>query len=216
LLDRCHLLIRLGSTEGVVLRASDSSHQNSFFTVYNFVTTRVLCFYQNSSEDFLSAFEHFCDHFRAPPRSPALFSYISSCSNNVFAREAFKKQKAALVTCKGGSQTQAIKRMLAGLPYSAQTYSPSPYFDQSLFHFDEKLISASDRHKPCVEHPIKFILRRRPNVLKFKINPGLESANPDARIKRVATYAFHPFLPFAISVQQTFMQPSVVNFHFRK
>lgn len=38
--------------------------------------------------------------------------------------------------------------------------------------FVVQLISSTDRHKPCMEHPIKFISRRRPNTLKFKINPG--------------------------------------------
>lgn len=42
---------------------------------------------------------------------------------------------------------------------------------QSLF----QLISSIDRHKPCAEHPIKFISRRRPNTLKFKINPGMQA-----------------------------------------
>lgn len=35
-----------------------------------------------------------------------------------------------------------------------------------------QLISAIDRHKPCMEHPIKFLSRRRPNCLKFKLSPG--------------------------------------------
>lgn len=105
---------------------------------------------------------------------------------------------------------QVVKRTLAALPYNSQSQSPSAYFDQYLFHYDEKvqmssllstyiiyhsilyscgsfcgflqcdnvmlfvvqLISSTDRHKPCMEHPIKFISRRRPNTLKFKINPG--------------------------------------------
>ena len=46
LLDRSHLLLRLGSAAAVPLRSSDSVHHNSFFVVYNFVTTEVLGFYQ--------------------------------------------------------------------------------------------------------------------------------------------------------------------------
>ena len=45
---------------------------------------------------------------------------------------------------------------------------------------------------------------------------GVEAGASDRRVKRVASYVFHPFLPFAISVQQAFMQPNVVNFYFRK
>lgn len=34
---------------------------------------------------------------------------------------------------------QFVKKMLASLPFSCQSLSPSPYFDQSLFRFDEKV-----------------------------------------------------------------------------
>lgn len=36
-----------------------------------------------------------------------------------------------------------------------------------------QLISAADRHRQSTDHPIKFILRRPPYTLKFKIKPGL-------------------------------------------
>ncbi|KAJ7562174.1 hypothetical protein O6H91_03G057500 [Diphasiastrum complanatum] len=35
-----------------------------------------------------------------------------------------------------------------------------------------QVISATDRHKPCMENAIKFMSRQKPNLLKFKINPG--------------------------------------------
>lgn len=35
-----------------------------------------------------------------------------------------------------------------------------------------QLISAADRHRHSTEHPIKFISRRQPHILKFKIKPG--------------------------------------------
>jgi de-etiolated-1 len=34
---------------------------------------------------------------------------------------------------------QFVKKMLASLPFSCQSQSPSPYFDQSLFRFDDKV-----------------------------------------------------------------------------
>jgi de-etiolated-1 len=108
-----------------------------------------------------------------------------------------------------------VKRALALLPFNCQSLSPSAYFDQSIFHYDEKLISAAERHKPCMEHPIKFISRKKTNALRFKIQPGPEGGSGDGRAKRVASYVFHPILPFAISIQQTYMQPPVINFHFR-
>ncbi|CAM8980586.1 unnamed protein product [Rhodiola kirilowii] len=46
---------------------------------------------------------------------------------------------------------------------------------------------------------------------------GSEAENVDARTKKVSSFLFHPFLPLALSVQQTlFLQPSVVNIHFRR
>ena len=43
------------------------------------------------------------------------------------------------------SSAQAVKRSLCVLPYSPQSLSDSPYLDQALFSYDEKVISASDR-----------------------------------------------------------------------
>ncbi|XP_073385052.1 light-mediated development protein DET1 isoform X3 [Physcomitrium patens] len=216
-LDRCHLLVKFGSVNGVVLRNSETSHQIAFLAVYNMETTEILSFYQqNSSEELLQLVEQYWDHFRMVPQNPQYMRFISSYANNGFAREQLRKQKAACLSGKAGSYAQSIKRTLASLPHNSQSQSPSAYFDQYLFHYDEKLISSTDRHKPCAEHPIKFVSRRRPNLLKFKINPGLELGSNDGHIKRVASYLFHPIYPFAISVQQSFMQTSIVNFHFRR
>lgn len=215
-LDRYHLLIKFGSVDGVVSHNLDTSHQTAFFVIYNFESTEILGFFQNSSEELLQLFEHYYDHFRVAPSYPSYMRFISSYSNNKSAREQFRKQKAACNNTKPGGYAQVIRRTLASLPCNAQSHSPSAYFDQSLFHFDEKLISAMDQYKPCMEHPIKFISRRKPNALKFKINPGLEFGPGDGRVKRVASFIFHPIFPFAISVQQAFMQPAVVNFHLRR
>ncbi|XP_060197461.1 light-mediated development protein DET1 isoform X7 [Lycium barbarum] len=112
---------------------------------------------------------------------------------------------------------QFVKKMMASLPFSCQSQSPSPYFDQSLFRFDEKLISAIDRHRQSTDHPIKFISRRQPNILKFKMKPGPEAGSTDGRTKKICSFLFHPILPLALSVQQTlFLQASVVNIHFRR
>lgn len=46
---------------------------------------------------------------------------------------------------------------------------------------------------------------------------GPEAGNMDGRTKKISSFLFHPFLPFALSIQQTlFLQPSVVNIHFRR
>uniref|UniRef100_A0A7C9FIW4 Light-mediated development protein DET1 n=1 Tax=Opuntia streptacantha TaxID=393608 RepID=A0A7C9FIW4_OPUST len=112
---------------------------------------------------------------------------------------------------------QFVKKTLASLPFTCQSQSPSPYFDQSLFRFDEKLISATDRHRQSTDHPIKFISRRQPKIPKFKIKPGPEAGSLDARTKKISSFLFHPNLPLVISIQQTmFFQSPVVNIHFRR
>nr|CAD1837241.1 unnamed protein product [Ananas comosus var. bracteatus] len=208
-LDRHHLLIKFGSVDGGVSRSTDQ--HLAFFVVYNMETTEIVSFYQNSSEEMYSLFEQFCDHFHANSRSSFHANFISSHSNNIHALD-----QLCSIKTKASNASQFVKKMMTSLPYTCQSQSPSPYFDLSLFRYDEKLISATDRHRHASEHPIKFISRRQPNVLKFKIKPGPEAGGWDARPKRISSFLFHPFLPLALSVQQTLMQPTVVNIHFRR
>ncbi|PKI56848.1 hypothetical protein CRG98_022806 [Punica granatum] len=207
-LDRHHLLIKFGSVDGWLSRNAD--HHPAFFAVYNMETTEIVAFYQNSSEELYQFFEQFCDHFHVASGTPLYMRFISSQSNNIHALEQLKSIKA-----KANSFPQFVKKMLGSVAYTCQSQSPSPYFDQSLFRFDEKLISATDRNRLSTDHPIKFITRRRPCTLKFKIKPGPEAGNADTRTKRIS-FLFHPFLPLALSIQQTpYLQPSV-NIHFRR
>lgn len=209
-LDRHHLLIKFGSVDGAVSRNADN--HPAFFAVYNMESTEIVAFYQMSSEELYVLFEQFCDHFHVPSKSSPYMNFISSHSNNIHALEQLKNSKN-----KATSFSLFVKKVLASLPFNCQSQSPSPYFDQSLFRFDEKLISAADRHRQSTDHPIKFILRRPPHTLKFKIKPGPEAGVTDCRTKRISSFLFHPVLPLALSVQQTlFLQPAIVNIHFRR
>ncbi|XP_073106300.1 light-mediated development protein DET1 isoform X2 [Elaeis guineensis] len=208
-LDRHHLLIKFGSVDGGVARSTDQ--HPAFFAVYNMETTDIVAFYQNSSEELYSLFEQFYDHFHANSRNSLHTSFISSHSNNIHALD-----QLWCIKNKANSISQFVKKMMTSLPCTCQSQSPSPYFDLSLFRYDEKLISATVRHRHSTEHPIKFISRRQPNMLKFKIKPGPEAGGSDGRPKRISSFLFHPYLPFALSIQQTYMQPTVVNIHFRR
>ncbi|PSS01565.1 Light-mediated development protein [Actinidia chinensis var. chinensis] len=209
-LDRHHLLIKFGSVDGGMSRNAD--HHPAFFAVYNMETTEVIAFYQNSAEEIYFLFEQYCDHFHSTSKNSLSMNFISSHSNNIHALEQLRCNKN-----KASSFSQFVKKMLASLPFNCQSQSPSPYFDQSLFRFDEKLISAIDRHRQSTDHPIKFIARRQPCSLKFKIKPGPEAGSTDSRTKKISSFLFHPILPLALSVQQTlFLQSSVVNIHFRR
>ncbi|XP_044509672.1 light-mediated development protein DET1 isoform X2 [Mangifera indica] len=202
-LDRHHLLIKV---------SRNADQHTAFFFVYNMETTEVIAFYQNSADELYFLFEQFCDHFHATTRNAMYMNFISSHSNNIYALEQLRSIKN-----KAGSFPQFVKKMLASLPFSCQLQSPSPYFDQSLFRYDEKLISSTDRHRQSTDHPIKFISRRQPHTLKFKIKPGPEAGTIDTRTKRYSSFLFHPFLPLALSIQHNwFLQPSYVNIHFRR
>lgn len=211
-LDRQHLLIKFGSVDGGMSRNADHHTHTSFFAVYNMETTEFITFYQNSAEELYLLFEQFCDHFHTTSKNSLSMNFITSHSNNIYALEQLRCNKS-----KANGFQQFVKKMLASLPINCQSQSPSPYFDQSLFRYDEKLISATDRHRQSTDHPIKFITRRQPYSLKFKIKPGPEAGSTDGRAKKISSFLFHPILPLALSIQQTlFLQPSVVNIHFRR
>jgi len=212
LLDEEHLLIKYASDDVVTLRSYEPNSQQSFFVVYNFKTTEVLAVYENTSEELLQIFEDFCDSFR----NCSLNSdsrYTSSPSNNVYANLIQQRFKQTIISAKNGGPSEARKRVLAQLPISAQSYSPSPLLDLSLFSYDEKWVSVMERPKACGEHPIRFY-GRECGLLKFKIYAGVQGRNPPPQARRLVAFTFHPTDPFAISVQRTNLE-YVVNFHVR-
>ena len=154
LLDENHLLIKYASEDVVTLRISDPNSQPSFFVVYNMVTTEVLAVYENTSERLLDLFENFCDLFRnATLHCEAQFT--CSASSNLHARQIQQRFKQTIINAKFGGHTEAVKRLLAQLPISAQSYSSSPYLDLSLFSYDDKWVSVMERPKACGDHPIR-------------------------------------------------------------
>lgn len=141
-----------------------------------------------------------------------------------------------IVAARGGGIVEATKRLLSQLPISAQSYSNSPYLDLSLFSYDDKWVSMLERPKgtlfdiqfncfiskiiiiiqkqisACGEYPIRFFARDS-GLLKFRIYPGLQDRRTQPG-RRLVAFTFHPFEPFAISVQRI-DNDYVVNFHIR-
>ena len=68
----------------------------------------------------------------------------------------FKSAKQVPTFSVFSGHTEAVKRLLAQLPISAQSYSSSPYLDLSLFSYDDKWVSAMERPKACGDHPIRY------------------------------------------------------------
>ena len=154
LLDETHVLIKYASEDMVTLRVGDPNSQPSFFVVYDMISTEVIAVYENTSDGLLHLFENYCDLFRnatlecEPP-------FMCSTSNNIHARQIHKRFKQTIINAKFGGHTEAVKRLLAQLPISAQSYSSSPYLDLSLFSYDDKWVSVMERPKTCGDHPIR-------------------------------------------------------------
>ncbi|KAF8974836.1 acid phosphatase det1 [Entomortierella lignicola] len=171
-LDESTLLIKFGKVDCVVGRPVDSTYQTAFFVFYDIHSTEILAVYDNASEEFLRLYEAWADHFCATAYTTAgkdKRHYSSTCSNNIYAKDHLKKTQYGMRHARNGGTAQAVKRSLCVLPYSPQSLSDSPYLDQALFSYDEKVISASDRQRPCQDFPIKFYLRGS-GELRFKIH----------------------------------------------
>lgn len=66
---------------------------------------------------------------------------------------------------------------------------------------------------PVFSPPTRFYARDS-GLLKFKIQAGLLGRPVNHAVRRLVAFTFHPFEPFAISVQRTNAE-YVVNFHMR-
>lgn len=128
-----------------------------------------------------------------------------------FVASVSPRFKQTIVNARYGGQTEAVRRLLAQLPISSQSYSNSPYLDLALFSYDDKWVSVLERPKACGDYPIRFYARDS-GLLKFKIYAGLQGRNAPPAARRLVAFTFHPYDPFAISVQRTNAE-YVVNFH---
>jgi de-etiolated-1 len=98
-------MIKLASEDVVTLRSSEPNSQQSFFVVYNMLTTEILAVYENTSQQLLEIFEDFCDMFR----NSCLNSdarYTSSPSNNIFANLSQQRFKQTIISAKNGEAHQ--------------------------------------------------------------------------------------------------------------
>lgn len=155
LLDENHLLIKYASEGVVTLNVTDLNSQPSFFVVYNIMTTEIVSVFENTSEELLTLFENFCDQFRnATLQCEAQFA--CSTSSNLYARQIHQRLKQTIINAKYGGYTEAVRRLLAQLPISSQSYSGSPYLDLALFSYDDKWVSVMERPKSCGDHPIRY------------------------------------------------------------
>ncbi len=154
LLDENHLLIKYACEDVVTLKVVDPNSHPSFFVIYNMATTEVEAVFENNSETLLELFEQYSDSFRnALPGNNVQFT--CSTSSNIHARYNQRRFKHTIINAKYGGHTESVKRLLAQVPISSQSYSSSPYLDLSLFSYDDKWVSVMERPKACGDHPIR-------------------------------------------------------------
>ena len=156
LLDESHLLIKYASEEVVTLRVPDPNSPPSFFVLYNLQTTELLAVYENTCEQLLELFENFTDLFRNAMLH-AEVPFNCSASSNIYARQLMQRFKVSIENAIFGGPTEAVKRLLAQLPISSQSFSSSPYLDLALFSYDDKWMSLMERPKACGDHPIRYV-----------------------------------------------------------
>ena len=120
LLDENHLLLKYANEEVITLRLSDLNSPPSLFVVYNMSTSCVIAVFENTSEELLQLFESFCDFFRNSSNRNQL---ICSPSNNIHSRLIQQRFKQTIINARNGGHTEAVRRLLAQLPISAQSYT---------------------------------------------------------------------------------------------
>jgi de-etiolated-1 len=165
-------------------------------------------------QELLELYEDYHDSLRVGAAVGPGHAHMATCSNSAPVREQLRRHQGH--TRGGSGRAHAARRVTASLPFAPQTLSVSPYLDRGLFSYDDKLVSVSERPKPCADVPIKFYARAS-GALRFKLHPPVPPRLPAGAIgrnKRWATYVFHPTLPLALSVQQSQLLPPTVNVHF--
>ncbi|TPX35553.1 hypothetical protein SmJEL517_g02048 [Synchytrium microbalum] len=217
-IDQHHLMIKMGNLEQVVGKNPEpTTASSSFFVVYSLLTTEVIGVLDNASEFLLREMESW-DSLRGMPFSDPL-QFVTSMANNDYARDTVRRHMYAVRKARNGGAAQAIKRIVSQLPVNAQSFLETPYFDQGLFSYDEKVINNNDRTRLLSEFPVKFFSRAT-GVFKFRIDPlpaPFGAPQPPARAmqKRYVQFLFHPTEPLVITSLITPGAPAVINIHLR-
>ncbi|KAG2495060.1 hypothetical protein HYH03_006671 [Edaphochlamys debaryana] len=104
----------------------------------------------------------------------------------------------------------AARKLVQLMPPTSGSHglAASPYLDPSLFLYDDRVISPYIRTRPCLEQPISFRPRNRPERLGFRLDPGHYEpvVVRERRLARNVTHLFHPEAPFLLSVFSVFQQ----------
>ncbi|KAG2173236.1 hypothetical protein INT43_004610 [Umbelopsis isabellina] len=214
LLSGHKLLVKLNNVTHALGRQAETSMQMAVFVIYNMATTEVETVFDHSSSSVLEFYEGHADILRGLPHEGITW-HGSSYINSEVVKDSLKRQMYVWRYAMNGGRAEAMRRMSLSLPQCPQSYLECPYFDQSLFNFDEKYVSSLDGPKSSQNSPIKFYVRQN-GRMKFKIDPNpipFVNRRDTSTARRFTTFIPHPTLPFIISKQHSMMRPTIVNFH---
>jgi de-etiolated-1 len=213
ILDSNLLLIKFGTPEYALARRGDKVIGPTMYGVYD-LSTRVFVQSATSMGDTSSPFGGGNDELNAPPRGDTLWARFAGSQGEALA--LCNTYTASMDDNDETSFNSIAARLFRAQDYPPQFRSLSPYFDKRLFSYDERMITAIDRPQPHGDCGIKFI-NAQPGAhrrVSFKLMVQNSVAN-SSRSKRFVQYVFHPVYPFAMSISQAYMQPTLVNFHLR-
>ncbi|KAF7732136.1 acid phosphatase det1 [Apophysomyces ossiformis] len=222
LLSESKLLIKMIPESAILNQLTDISSQFAIFIVLNLHTRQIEKLFDNSSEEVVKLFTECADirqcHSEQDTQKTAIYMEL---------RKAWKVHKWMGLQLSANrsitfppSNSEALKRLAADLPRAPQSSIDSPYFDLSLFSYDDKLLNWVDRPRTTSDI-IKFYSRKT-GELAFKIDPNPAPASSyrrnDSSLSRRCALSLisHPVYPFIITKLQTAMRPPVVNFHVYK
>lgn len=191
-----------------------------YFVIYDMQTSRIINVLSNSSNTLLDVYQKFQDYFTLtildgvsePSVLTSQFSFISSPANNYHAAQTMQRHVRNILRI--NSPHEMTKCVLSGVPVNAQAFYYSPYLDQSLFSYDEKLVSAKLVPHHTEHQAIRFSLRETGRIA-FKIYTGLGNQfmlHSNTGSKKNVSYIWHPKQPFFISLRRGGSE-FVVNFH---
>uniref|UniRef100_A0A915HPV1 Uncharacterized protein n=1 Tax=Romanomermis culicivorax TaxID=13658 RepID=A0A915HPV1_ROMCU len=150
--------------------------------------------------------------------SESMFLYYdrfsSTISYSLYANKQYNEFKRSLEEKLCGRIGDLCKCILNQLPHFEQSFSSSPYFDPELFICDPRRLSAYDRPKSYDDLPVR-VRDPKTGALRFQLKcmSYRSSSSPREPNKNLAIYIFHPYEPFAISMQRT-GRTYCMNFHY--
>lgn len=214
LLSGNRILIKLNIVTQTSGRQTEASIQLAVYVVYNIAAAEVETVFDNSSTSVLEFYEEHADILRGVPHDGITW-HGSTYTNSELTKDALKRHIYVWRYAKNGGRGEAMRRLALSFPQCPQSYLECPYFDQSMFSFDDKFVSSLDGPKSSLGSPIKFYARKS-GRMKFKLDPNpmpFLTRRDSSTARRFTTFIPHPTLPFIISKQHVMMRPTIVNFH---